>query len=634
MSTGAGSAGAVSRPQLPRSASYLTKNRRTQPAAADAGRLSSLHGVANSATPDITPPGTSDDLKAMAHPASVAAAAVHFNAGPVRQSPPPVTHGRTMPMGAIISPPDSQTSSEDEGASREPARGREIENLKELQDAISAIPQHRTSSPDRIPEPGDLLVLPSQIAHLAETQNKNPATRRISHTRSHTEPSIFVSKSADASPTPSEADSEIDDPPQKPIMVRKKSGELVRPALRPAANRRPSSMPGTPTFSKAVHFDSHLEHVRHFLQVDRPLAVSAGSSPNDNYESDTEYPFNSNSNAQSGWRSPPHEWELVIHDFPVETPLRRGMPIRIERLWMSPDQKCLIGSCSVANLAFQKSIVCRFTFDYWKTVSEVTADFSHEIRPRDDAQEGHDRFQFTIKLSDLANLESKTLYFCVRYNVNGTEYWDNNGGLNFQVDFRKKMLPQNGKKNSQGASSRPANSLPRSNRRSNPNTAPRPKSMPVGVMDEFGTDHSMWDDGPLHEFLGESGPIRLKRSSKSTTSLPSDNLTNRLSTPSGLAFANRYDFGASLSAAKQASTGSPRSDGLYMKPHKKASFGPPLQTGPPPAAPSKVAGPIPAPAPPVHMPGPASPASASIATASYEEIVNKYCFVRTLEHHF
>ena len=41
----------------------------------------------------------------MAHAASVAAAAVHFNAGPVRQSPPLVTDGRTMPMGAIISPP-------------------------------------------------------------------------------------------------------------------------------------------------------------------------------------------------------------------------------------------------------------------------------------------------------------------------------------------------------------------------------------------------------------------------------------------------------------------------------------------------------------------------------------------------
>ncbi|KAK3363768.1 hypothetical protein B0T25DRAFT_53590 [Lasiosphaeria hispida] len=78
----------------------------------------------------------------------------------------------------------------------------------------------------------------------------------------------------------------------KPQMVRKTAGELVRPALRPPSSRRPSSMPGTPTFSKAVHFDSHLDHIRHFLQVDRPLAVSAGSTPSEKEsDDDADYPF-------------------------------------------------------------------------------------------------------------------------------------------------------------------------------------------------------------------------------------------------------------------------------------------------------------------------------------------------------
>ncbi|KAK7908830.1 Protein phosphatase regulator [Apiospora marii] len=614
------------RPSLPRSASYLTKHRRTPSVSAGSG------AAPNGSTPDITPPGTSDDLKGMADAASIATAAAQFNAGPVRQSPPPVTDGRSMPAGAIISPPDSQTSSEDEGAGGDDARGREIENLRELQDAISAIPQHRASSPDRTSSPGDLLVLPSQIEEMAEEVQHHkppPGHRRISHMRSNTEPNIFVSKSADATPTASEEDSEMDEPPQKPQMVRKKSGELVRPALRPAAARRPSSMPGTPTFSKAVHFDSHLEHVRHFLQVDRPLAVSAGSSPADNYESDTEYPFNTDKPAA---RTPPFEWEVVINNFPVETPLRKALPIRVERIWMSPDQKSLLGSIAVANMAFQKSVVCRFTFDYWKTVSEVGAEYSHEIRPRE-TPAGHDRFQFTIKLSDFANLEAKTLYFCVRYNVNGREYWDNNNDLNFQIDFRKKMLPQNGKRHFQGAGARPSHSLPRSNRRSSPSSAPRPKSMPAGVFDEFSSEHKMWDDGPIHEFLGEeSAPIRLKRASKSTTSLPSDNLANKLSAPSGLAFANRYDFGASLDAVKQAQKGnSPPSDGLYMKPHKKLSFGPPIQTQVansnaklPPALAKEVA--LSGPTPSQLSGPPGSPASATIASASYEEIVNKYCF--------
>ncbi|KAI1075355.1 carbohydrate-binding module family 21 protein [Whalleya microplaca] len=618
------------RPALPRSSSYLTKHRRTPSAtAAPPARAAS---VGDGPIPDITPPGTSDNLQGM----------LTTQVTPVRQSPPPVADVQAMPPGAIISPPES--SSEDEGIELE-ERGRQIENMKELKEAISAIPQHRSVSPTRT-SPGDLLLLPSQVNNLTDGSRQSLLTaslptlktegRKISHSRSHTDSQIYISRSAEASVTTSEEGSEQDEPTRKPPMVRKKSGELVRPALRPSSHRRPSSMPGTPTFSKAVHFDSHLEHVRHFLQVDRPLAVSASSSPADNYESDTEYPFGADTKASA--RSPPFEWEIVVSNFPAECAIRKAMPVRLERVWMSPDQKSLIGSIAVANLAFQKSVVCRFTFDYWKTVSEITAEYHQEIRVRD-SETGHDRFQFSVKLSDLANLETKTLFFCIRYNVNGLEYWDNNNGVNFQVDFRKKMLPQNGKKGMQGASSRSANGLPRSTRRANPSTAPRPKSMPVGALDEFGHSSRLVDfDQPIHEFLGESESAGLRlKSSKSTGSLPSDNLSNRLSAPSGQAFANRYDFGASLNAARQARKDQ-RGDGLYMKPNKKASFGSGFTTeaSPSETAPSQTnvsnSSPPSTPASDLQastnstIPGTSSPSSATIASSSYEEILNKYCF--------
>ncbi|KAI0014799.1 putative phosphatase regulatory subunit-domain-containing protein [Xylariomycetidae sp. FL0641] len=611
----------TSKPALPRSSSY--RHRRSLSGTAAEPR-------SNGSTSDITPPGTSDDLKGMAK----------IHSAPVRQSPPPVADSRVMPPGAIISPPES--SSEDEGALEMGNRGREIENMKELKEAISSIPQHRGASPDRN-SPGDLLLLPSQVQNLVEPSRptlltaglsgRGPAGRKVAHTRSQTDSNIFGSKSAEASPSVSEESSEQDEPMKKPQMVRKKSGELVRPALRPAAQRRPSSMPGTPTFSKAVHFDSHLEHVRHFLQVDRPLAVSASSSPNENYESDTEYPFGAG--AKPGPRTPPFEWEIVVNNFPTESPIRKALPVRLERVWMSPDQKSLIGSIAVANLAFQKSVTCRFTFDYWKTTSEVGAEYHHEIRPKT-SEITYDRFQFSIKLSDLANLESKTLYFCIRYNVNNTEYWDNNNGVNFQVDFRKKMLPQNGKRGMQGASSRPANGLPRSTRRTNSSSGARPKSMPAGSMDEFGHSAGLLGfDQPLHEVLGEAGPPMLRlKSSRSTTSIPSDNLSGRLTAPSGVAFANRYDFGASLTAAMQAHKDSTqRGDSLYMKSHKKPSFttSPPEEIVGPRDDASLVSPPVSVPGPSAPrtgstLPGTDSPSSATIASASYEEILNKYCF--------
>ncbi|KAI1754253.1 putative phosphatase regulatory subunit-domain-containing protein [Xylaria castorea] len=615
------------RPALPRSASYLTRHRRSVSATVVPTISTFNHG----SIPDITPPGTSDNLKDMATIPSSA----------VRQSPPPIADAKAMPPGAIISPPES--SSEDEGVTDFEERAREIKNIKELKEAISAIPQCRVGSPVRN-SPGDLLLLPSQISHLTEMPTK-PTIRTsglrtgrvISHSRSNTDTNIYFSKSAEALSSTSEDSSEQDESTKKPPMVRKKSGELVRPALRPAHLRRPSSMPGTPTFSKAVHFDSHLEHVRHFLQVDRPLAVSTGSSPVDNYDSDTEYPFKSADTPEV--RSPPYEWEIVINNFPAETPIRKGLPARLERVWMSPDQKSLIGSVSVANLAFQKSVVCRFTFDYWKTTSEIGAEYHHEIRPRE-TESGHDRFQFIIKLSDIANLEAKTLYLCIRYMVTGVEYWDNNDHMNFQVDFRKRFLPQNGKKRVQGASSRPANGLPRSNRRANPSTVPRPKSMPVGALDEFGQNTKLANmDQPIHEFLGETDSTGLRlKNSKSMKSLPSDNLTGRLSTPSGVAFANRYDFGASLSAAKQAQrspNSSPRqNDALYMKAHQRntgESFTPAevprSQNGVSQVAShslQQIAG-LSAYTTISQSPGTVSP-SADIASASYEEILNKYCF--------
>lgn len=613
------STGSPSRPTLPRSSSYIARHRRT-PSATTTSPMNTQLSVPDGSTPDITPPGTSDDLKGM----------LTSHSPSIRQSPPPITNSRTMPPGAVISPPES--SSEDEGQGEPDKRGREIENLEELKEAISVIPQFRESSPTRN-SPGDLLVLPSQIGGLAEQKptlkslpSLDTGARKIAHSRSATDSNILF-KPADSSVAVSEENSGDEEPFRKPQMVRKKSGELVRPALRPAAHRRPSSMPGTPTFSKAVHFDSHLEHVRHFLQVDRPLAVSANTSPNDNYESDTEYPFGSD--AKRSNRSPTYEWEIAVNNFPQENPIRKALPARLERLWMSPDQKSLIGSVAVANLAFQKLVVCRFTFDYWKTTSEVVAEYAHEIRPKF-SEVGHDRFQFTIKLSDLANLESKTLYLCIRYNVNGLEYWDNNHGINFQVDFRKKVLSQDGVRGSQGTSPRSSNALPRSNRRSSPSTVPRPRSMPVGALDDFEHDVKLGNfDQPIHEYLGESRPAALRlKSSKSTSALPSDNLANKLPTPSGQAFANRYDFSASLSAAKQAhkeSVVNRRSDGLYMKPHKRASFGPQPTEAP---QATQASAPIPQSKPIRPVPGTDSPSSA-IASSSYEEILNKYCFVRT-----
>ncbi|KAL9108585.1 MAG: hypothetical protein Q9227_006671 [Pyrenula ochraceoflavens] len=488
--------------------------------------------------------------------------------GSLRSSPPPVTN-LLMPSGAVISPPDSShNSSDDEENMRGRIRELGVDNMVELQAAIRKIEQRREGSPDTPNEDNEKIRLALSVApeltkslsapvlHRALESSHLPLSRearKISHSRSSTDSGILLDL-ANQVQSPMQMTSGMDEEDSdeaqvimKPQMVRKKSGELVKPALRPASiKRRPSSMPGTPTYSKAVHFDSNLEHVRHFLQVERPLAVSAGSSPVDNYENEVEFPFGSEKSRNGG---PPFEWEIRLPNFPSEVADRRRHAVRVERIYLSSDKQHLVGSIAVQNIAFHKNVVARFTLDYWKTTSEIVAEYNNDVRKKQ-VHDGCDRFTFSIKIADQANLENKTLFFCIRYNVNGQEFWDNNSSLNYQVDFSKKYLPQNGKNGMTGASSRPLNALPRSGRPSPPISDARPHTAPSSF-DDFGTDFDDFSTfGHGHSpiaLIGES-PLKLKAPRGNDDIVP-DAPTRRQKGNNPQAFGHRYDFGASMKAA-------------------------------------------------------------------------------------
>lgn len=485
-----------------------------------------------------------------------------------------------LTAGTVISPPESSQNSSDDELNTKRGRVRELANLAELQEAIRIIEQHRVRSPDRTKEEAEKARKILELDDSSNQQNQqniqssplqespllplSVGARKISHSRSSTEPNAayFDIPSRDQSNASGRRtsdsgvmedqlrilmhssdsdDEEEEDLPVRPAMIRKKSGELVRPALRPASGkRRPSSMPGTPTYSKAVHFDQRLEHVRHFLQVDRPLAVSAGSSPVESiFYDDSDFPFGSDENES---RIRPFSWEIRLTNFPTDTPERKSLPVRVERVYLSADDNTLVGAVAARNIAFHKLVVARFTLDYWKTTSEVVADYDDDIR-RKIAADGYDRFLFNIKLEDQANLENKTLFFCVRYTVDGREFWDNNDSFNYQVDFSKNAKTQTGKN---GMQAKPINPLQRS--RPSPTFSMRPRSMPVNPADNFssGFDFSSF---PQPCTVAGDSPIRLRNAKAA-----GDNATSPRTNAAGQAFGNRYDFGASLSATIQASS--------------------------------------------------------------------------------
>ncbi|CUA69731.1 hypothetical protein RSOLAG22IIIB_08652 [Rhizoctonia solani] len=227
--------------------------------------------------------------------------------------------------------------------------------------------------------------------------------------------------------------------------LRKKSGELVKPSLKhahtlsggiPTQKSFSRSAPATPTTPKFVHFDAQLEHVRLFLAEQKPTAVSRDGSPTETSEGEgNEFPWHGRA-AGVGYGSSDDERARkslrVKHtNVPANASLD-GADVRVQSLVLSEDGSSLVGRVLVRNIAFEKWVAARFTFDWWQTTSEVSA------RYVDTVAEGVDRFGFTIKLGDvLHRIEEKTLFIAVRYTVDGREIWDSNHGQNYQVAFSK-----------------------------------------------------------------------------------------------------------------------------------------------------------------------------------------------------
>ncbi|KAJ9667066.1 hypothetical protein H2201_002901 [Coniosporium apollinis] len=579
------------RPVLPRSVSstsYLSKHRRSPSLPRNNGN--------------------SEDMKSSSEGPSNKASSSN---GSVRQSPPPVST-QLIPPGAITTPPDSAEGSDTE------ERGRQLEELQ--RNLHNNIEVKRGHSPVRGEDEAKTAASTSSVPDSTPIMGPalTPEARKISHSRSASELTpVTTHNNIHESPVQTTDDSDDDDSDNsKPPLLRKKSGELVKPALRPPSRRRPSSMPGTPTYNKAVHFNEDIEQVRHFLQVDRPIAVSAGSSPVETYDSESEYPFG----YDDGHASKVVEWEIRLANFPVETYERKSMPVRLEQIFLSADNKTLIGNVAVANLAFQKLVVARFTLDYWKTTSEVVAEFNNDVRKKE-INDGYDRFNFSIRLSDLAHLESKTMLLCIRYNVNGQEYWDNNAFTNFQIDFIKKTRPRKGAK--QGPVAGTLGAIPRS-RHSPPS---RQRTAPASFEDDFGDGwDSRYDFGSTKSILGESPntSIRLKNNRNKRGSLFPGSAPNGTTGPNQ-AFSSRYDFGASLSAAlTQAQSTLGERSGLKLKaaPKPKRGYFDNMPNS------------ISQPADPASMdntPPPSALASdkPDLKSDQYKELIQKYCFFGT-----
>ncbi|CEJ90060.1 hypothetical protein VHEMI05868 [[Torrubiella] hemipterigena] len=197
-----------------------------------------------------------------------------------------------------------------------------------------------------------------------------------------------------------------------------------------------SSSASSPTSPKSVHFDTVLD-ICPFFTSETPISVSTRSSSTcrtlDSKESSREF----------GWIGPddtgpstPIGWTAVPSYNRTITNTTNEPPVIFCGLRVANEQQSLVGCAAVANIAYHKSVTCLFTFDDWTTVSTVAATFVRHVDSKD-AILGHDWFTFEIDISGINDLQLRTCSLCIRYIVDNQEFWDNNGGSNFQVNFTK-----------------------------------------------------------------------------------------------------------------------------------------------------------------------------------------------------
>lgn len=104
--------------------------------------------------------------------------------------------------------------------------------------------------------------------------------------------------------------------------------------------------------------------------------------------------------------------------------------VKVENCVVDKDQLIVNGTVRVANIAFDKQVAVRYTFDGWVTCGEVRATY---VPGSNDGPT--DRFAFTLYLQPhFGSVAGSRVEFAVRYDTPGSSRWDNNHGQNYVIE--------------------------------------------------------------------------------------------------------------------------------------------------------------------------------------------------------
>ncbi|NXA56561.1 PPR3B phosphatase, partial [Nothocercus julius] len=91
-------------------------------------------------------------------------------------------------------------------------------------------------------------------------------------------------------------------------------------------------------------------------------------------------------------------------------------------------ERSVAGTVKVKNLAFEKAVRIRMTFDTWKTFTDYPCQYVKDV------YEGSDRDTFSFDISLPEGIPShERVEFAVSFECGGRVYWDSNKGTNYRI---------------------------------------------------------------------------------------------------------------------------------------------------------------------------------------------------------
>ncbi|XP_031446152.1 protein phosphatase 1 regulatory subunit 3D [Phasianus colchicus] len=234
----------------------------------------------------------------------------------------------------------------------------------------------------------------------------------------------------------------------QPHQPQSSTSSSCDPALRPIIRRRARSLPTTPERRKRVQCQapvcqSRMNKVRFAdalgLELTEVKVFQKGEDPSIplhvlsrlSINSDLWY---SNLEFTMQYLVPDFQQPADCMDFSARL---QEQQVCLERVTSS--DLGVSGTIQVCNIAFEKQVSVRYTFNQWKSLHEVCAHWHSSISEKN-GQDQVDVFTFFLPVPSFLLQLCSVVQFAARYQVNGQEYWDNNKGKNYSLTCRTHPL--------------------------------------------------------------------------------------------------------------------------------------------------------------------------------------------------